>query len=233
MPENRYYLNLPLLPGEKVLIKELEFHHLKVLRKKRGDPVELINGKGILAKGSILALEKSHAQVVVESVHRENPFSPKFILAQAIPKWNRLEPIIEKGTELGCFAFWLFPSENSEKKTITSTQLQRMEHLSISAMKQCGRLYLPEIKLMPTLEKWPKLEGRVFFGDLSPQSIPWKEKGAGSPLFFFIGPESGFSASERASLLTHLLATPISLHPHTLRVDTAAIVAMAFMSTSH
>jgi 16S rRNA (uracil1498-N3)-methyltransferase len=46
-----------------------------------------------------------------------------------------------------------------------------------------------------------------------------------------IGPEGGFSQSERDDLLGRAYVTPISLGPRTLRADTAAVAALALVQT--
>ena len=63
MPCYRFFIEAPLILHEKVLIKDSEHHHMtKVMRSKIGDTVELINGKGILAKALIEILSKDSAE---------------------------------------------------------------------------------------------------------------------------------------------------------------------------
>jgi 16S rRNA (uracil1498-N3)-methyltransferase len=47
------------------------------------------------------------------------------------------------------------------------------------------------------------------------------------PLALLIGPEGGFSAEERATLLKRPNVVRISLGPRILRADTAAVAALA------
>jgi 16S rRNA (uracil1498-N3)-methyltransferase len=222
MPENRFYFD-----GELEGIIELaddELRHLRVMRREVGDHIELVNGRGVLAKGVVTAIAKKSASIQIEErVH--TPYKgKKIILAQTLPRLHNLDTIIEKGTELGAFEFWLFPAARSEKKELSESQQRRLRHLTISALKQCGRLYLPAIHVKPALEKWDALPFKGFFGDVRPEA----KMVATFPndLIFFIGPESGFTEAETAQL-EKWGVTGVKLHENILRVDTAAIVALS------
>jgi len=160
--------------------------------------------------------------------------TPKIILAQAIPRLNRLDFILEKGTELGMSEIWLYASEYGERKEFTEHQLERMRGVTIAAMKQCGRLHLPKIVMMPLLSKWaaPRTDYALFFGDVSstakyfmPSDLPNKST---TGLVFFIGPESGFSEKETI-LLKEFGSKGVKLHPNILRTDTAALTALSVL----
>ncbi len=223
MPAERYYIDTPL--AGSVTLEGDEFHHLsRVMRTKTGESVELVNGKGDLAIATVASLEKKSATLQIQSVTHDDQKYPVVILAQALPRQNHLEWIIEKGTELGTAAFWLFPGEWSEKRDFNE---ERLKNLTISAMKQCGRLYLPEIVKRPPLSAWEPFAGSLYFGDpetKKPLSKPLKE-----PVVFFIGPEKGFSPKEKEILQTHLSAIGCRLSANTLRTETAAIVALSLL----
>src|SRR5207248_2602313 len=132
-----------------------ELHHLvNVMRTRLGEKIEVVNGQGQLAEAILQSIEKKSASLRIESVETSSPFSQRLILAQGMPKQNRLEFIIEKGTELGMTEIWLFPASRSEKKDFSVNQLERLNILTIAAMKQCGRLFLPKIVIMPPLKQW-------------------------------------------------------------------------------
>src|SRR5690606_11541255 len=133
---------------------------------------------------------------------------------QAIPRSNRLETILEKGTELGVTSFWLFPADKSERTECKEEQLERYRLILISALKQCGRLFLPSIEWRPPLSKWKELPAPLFFGDLSKDAAPLDQ--APPSLIFAIGPESGWSAKE-IDQLHALEGKGICLSPHILR----------------
>jgi 16S rRNA (uracil1498-N3)-methyltransferase len=235
MPTERYFLAAPFSEGQHFYLEGQEFHHLThVMRGKAEDTIELVNGQGELASATIQTIEKKRSAIKVMAVQREAPPTFEIILAQAIPRLNRLDFILEKGTELGMTQLWLFPSDYSERKSLTEHQLERLQAITVAAMKQCGRLYLPKIHLHPPLEKWSKPPYLALFGDVSP-SAPlfaqlWESqrvaKSAG--ILFFVGSESGFSEKEEKRLLT-LGAQGVKLHSNILRTDTASLAALALI----
>lgn len=116
MPAERYFLDAPFVRGQEILMEDEEMHHLiRVMRTEIGEEVELINGRGELAQAKLTSVGKRSANLLVQEVISESE-PPRLILAQALPRLNRLETIIEKGTELNVTEFWLFPGQFSEKK---------------------------------------------------------------------------------------------------------------------
>jgi 16S rRNA (uracil1498-N3)-methyltransferase len=226
MPAERFFAEVPFTVGETVVVEGLEFHHLRnVMRKEKGEGLELVNGKGQLAVAIIEKIGKHDARCNILSV-QEKPSTARIILAQALPRLNRLETIIEKAVELGVLEFWLFPGELSEKTELSHNQLQRLHMIAVGAMKQCGRLDLPQIVLKPALAQWEATGMPSFFGDTA-ENAPWIKPVAGSALIF-IGPESGFTDEEEATL-KKLGAQGVKLHNNILRTDTAAIAALCLL----
>lgn len=232
MPAERFYIKTPFRDEQELTLEGDEFHHLAhVMRLNEGDEVELVNGQGFLAHATLLRREKKKALFSIQNVSHEEEPSKTLILAQALPRINRLDFIIEKGTELGVTEFWLFPGQQSERKILTDHQIERLVGQTIAAMKQCGRLYLPSIQIKPSLDKWnEKPSIPTYFGDLSESAEPFlKKHSPKESCLFFIGPEAGFSEKEKG-LMVQLGAMGVKLHQNILRTDTAALVALSLMS---
>lgn len=232
MPHERFFTHQPL--EDSVILTDNEFHHLcHVMRADVGECVELINGKNQLARATIAHIGKKQVELHIEKLESFPPANRAVILAQGMPRPNRLETILEKGTELGVTEFWLFPGILSEKETLSANQLKRMEQILISAMKQCGRLDLPLLLLKPPLLQWQTLPGTLFFGDLSP-TAPWIWEHTTvlpphSAVFLVIGPESGLHEKELCHLQTRLGGHGVRLHHNTLRTDTASITGLSLL----
>lgn len=229
MPSERFYVDTPLKTSE-ITIEGEEFHHLvRVMRAQVGDAVELINGRRELAQATLQTLGKKEAVLKITSCQTMQK-GAEIVLAQAIPRMNHLEWIIEKGTELGASAFWLFPGDHSDKKTLSAHQEARLKALSIAAMKQCGSLFLPSIIMKPPLAAWTPLAGSLFYGDVR-QNAPKLPYAPKEPIVIFIGPEKGFSLKEVESLEHKLKAQGVKLHENILRTETAGVVALAQLYT--
>ena len=234
MPAERYYIPQSLTPHSTLDLQDHEFHHLvRVMRARVGDVVEVINGQGVLATATVEKIGKHSASLYIAQAVFFEKEAFSLILAQAIPKPNRLETILEKATELGAAEIWLFPSTTSAKKDFSQNQMERMQFITIGAMKQCGRLYLPPIAYKDPLLEWTALPSPAFFGDVAAAARPlWQVWADGyqhsSQALFCIGPESGLTDREEAHLV-HLGALGVKLHHNILRTDTAAIVALSLI----
>lgn len=218
MPVNRYFVT------EKLTLTGQELQHFsRVMRGKVGDEIECINGKGLLGQGVVKRLSKDEAEIELLRKEIEPPLPFSLTLALGLLKPAHLEYALEKATEAGATRFYLFQADRSEKKEVREQYIKRLEAIVQGATKQCGRLYLPEIYLKQSLDECIE-KNATFFGDL-------EEKKSGIPttlpsndITIVIGPESGFSEKERGRLLSKQ-AKPISLHPYTLRAETAACCA--------
>ncbi|MCI5052897.1 MAG: 16S rRNA (uracil(1498)-N(3))-methyltransferase [Simkaniaceae bacterium] len=210
MPHNRFYTDKNLNEGAEISIDGQEHHHLNnVMRLKVGEKLELINGRGALASAIINSQNRRETHVTIDQIIHVEPQSLKVSLVIGPCKPKAIDLILQKGTEVGVDRFILYGMKTS-----------RLESVVISAIKQCGRLWLPEIALAPSLEKVPIAGDQIFFGDLEVQSeMPNKVQ---APAMLFVGPESGFSEKDLSYLRG--VGTGILLHENVLRAETAAIV---------
>lgn len=236
MPAERYFIDTELLPDQEVTLEDAEFHHFaNVMRGKVGHQVELVNGLGSLAEATAIRVEKKKAIVSIETVSFAPEEAHDLILAQAYPRFHRLDFIVEKGTELGMKELWLFPGERSERKELSESQLERLNGVTIAALKQCGRLHLPKIIVKPPLVRWTEPDGNLYFGDVNPTAPLLYNQLTDSPaeakkkIVFCTGPESGFSDNEENALKA-VGAIGVKLHGNILRTDTASITALAIIS---
>jgi 16S rRNA (uracil1498-N3)-methyltransferase len=221
----RFYLDGSL--EEPLILSGDELHHLAhVLRIRVGEEVELVNGRGSLARAQVKRLTKEKGEFSLLDLIHEPPSSPSLFLGISLIRLNRLEWTLEKGTELGADGFILFPTERSEQKSLSHHQLSRFRHLSLSALKQCGRLYLPEIIYASSLSEVLARNGVFLFGDLDGEELLIRSSLPSShPIIFLTGPEGGFSPKELEKL-REKRATGIRLHKNTLRAETAPLAAL-------
>lgn len=224
MPAERFYIDADL--SNAVALEGPEFHHLAhVMRIRVGEEIELVNGRGSLAKAKVLSITKHEATLQILSSSDSPIPSPRITLAIPLMRPAKLELIIEKCTELGADAFLLYPAQHSEKDDLSSNQQDRLSHIAISAMKQCGRLDLPPIKILSRFEEIFTIPGIYLFGDTRPAAklVPTEE-----PVIFITGPEKGFSEKELKEL--DQKATGVRLHKNVLRAETAPIAATCFLA---
>lgn len=235
MPAERYFSNAVLQLKEAVELIGAEFHHLAhVMRARNGDPIELVNGRGVLAQAVVDEIKKDRARLTITNSEKQINKGNRIILAQALSKYNRLDFILEKGTELGVDEFWLFPGDHSIQKEWYPSHQERAQTVLISAIKQCGRLFLPQIDLKPRIEEWDgKTLPLSFFGDIDSKAplfeLVWKDNPVKYPVLFITGPEGGFSEREEQKL--RLLGSQgVKLHDNILRTETASLMALSLLS---
>lgn len=221
MPHDRFFIDAPLAQNQTVVLEDVEFHHLQVMRIKENERIELVNGQGMVAEATVVALGKKNGTLRVESLSLKPKPAEALILAQALTRANRLDFIIEKGTELGMTDLWLFPAFLSEKKEVN---LERARQIAIAAMKQSGRLYLPKIEFYPSLQKCP-MRANAYYGDVSASPLAYR-KGSAT---LFIGPEKGFAEKE-IEWLKEQGAIGVKLNANILRSDTAALAGLTVLS---
>ncbi len=230
MPKDRYFTNQDLKKNECISIQDQEAMHMHIImRKKKNDIVEIINGKGILAKAKILNISKNIVDLKIENFYFEKEKKQKIILIQSLIKPDRLELIFEKCTELGVNEFWLLAFKNTQKINFSKNRWDRAQNILISALKQSGRLYLPKIKLLNSLDDIKDIKGQIFFGETQKNCVKLiaSFKKNDENIFFIIGPESGFTNEEINYFEKNLKASAVKLNDNILRSETASITAIA------
>lgn len=235
---NRFFFTFE---GKKGFLSEEESRHLiRVLRKKEGEKIKLINGRGeeyegeiikILEKGKILKTEVR----LLRLIRKEEPLSKRIVALIPLLKGDKTEFLVEKGTELGITEFIPFQSDYSVAKP-SSKLINRLKLKAINALKQSGRLYLPEIRPPVILKKL--LSENLFPDSFKIAALPEKkfslnfflENLENATEFILIsGPEGGFSKEEE-TLLKEKGFTPFLLSPYVLKAETASISLMSFVS---
>lgn len=228
--------------GKTVVLDREESHHLStVLRGGRDYEVVLTDGRGNRFVARVMSQERRNASLEILEVERdESEFSaPQLVLALAMIKPKRFEWALEKAVELGVHSIVPLMTENVVKD-LGNIKAKRWVTIMRSAIKQCGRSYLPEILAPQTVGKFvPSLAaGSAVFGaipeemGLDHQPIALLELAAQRPgnmpesLTALIGPEGGWSEDEVGLFLKQGLQ-PITLGPHILRAETAATACLA------
>ena len=106
------------------------------------------------------------------------------------------------------------------------------------AAEQCGILQLPEIRHVEKLDNlisgWNADRHLIFCDEATKPESPVStlEQITASKFAILIGPEGGFSDSERELLASQSFVTKISLGPRVLRADTAAVAALAVLQAT-
>ena len=207
------------------LTKEENKHIVKVLRKKVGDKINIINGKGILFIAEIEVIEKHTVSLkVIKKEKKEKQHKYNLHLAIAPTKnINRFEWFLEKATEIGINEITPIICSRSERKKIN---LERCDKIIISAVKQSMKFYKPKlnspISFIDFIDK--EYFGEKHIAHCLNQKKHKITKAEYSSHLILIGPEGDFSENE-ISLAINKKFKPTTLGNSRLRTETAGVVA--------
>ncbi|MFO7653828.1 MAG: RsmE family RNA methyltransferase [Candidatus Krumholzibacteriia bacterium] len=229
--------------GDEVCLEAEESRHLcTVLRAQAGDVLELTDGRGHLFTARLLDGRGRQARVRVEDRReaREETRPPRLRLACAVVKGRRFESALEKAVELGVHEVVPLLTRRGEVRPGDGKQ-ERWRGIVRAAVKQARRALAPELAApAPLSGVLTGDRGSVFWGavpgDLpaaaaatvvSWSELPGRVEASVAPdwLTFVVGPEGGFTGAERELLVTRG-AVPVSLGPHVLRTETAALAGL-------
>lgn len=238
MKEKRFFYNGDLAINDYVKLDGEEFHHLtNVMRTRINDRVCLFNGNGNFYFGEITEISKKFATIFIDKMEKSNGEpNVKIDVFQALAKGDKLSLIMQKITELGASNLYLFESKFCDVKNNTNKQ-ERMDLVSISASKQCGRAtYVSSYGVLKIKEILTKIDDYdAFFvayenedGHTLCESV-LRRKNELKKVAIMIGSEGGFSEDEILSL-KEAGADIVSLGRRILRTETASISCTALLS---
>ena len=244
----RYYwpndrLHFPAIEsGTMAELSGDEAHHLiRVMRRKPGDIITLFDGYGHEFPAKITGTQKDCVLLRILEVRNVDTESQHQVtVAVSLPKGDRQKWLLEKLTEIGCHR--LIPLQTERGVAQCSDQvLERLRRQVVEATRQCHRACLMPISPKRTIAScvaeyrhdhaagWiahPRSANDFRQCDLSclmQMSLPQR-------VLILIGPEGGFTRQEVDQAI-EFGAQPLDLGPRILRVETAAILLTAILTT--
>jgi 16S rRNA (uracil1498-N3)-methyltransferase len=239
---SRLFVDHPLAEGVRLLLDGPQVNYLRnVLRLRPGDPVLAFNGcdgewRATLADGGkralLLAIDAlSRAQTPALDLHYW--FAPL--------KHARLDYMVQKAVEMGVSRLQPVLTQHGQ---VARLNLGRMRANAVEAAQQCGILTLPDIGAPLSFDRL--IAGRdparllVFCDEdaevqdpIAALAAARRDAGPGPlPLAVLVGPEGGFAAAERATLIGLPNIVRLALGPRILRADTAAVAALALVQSA-
>ena len=215
-------------------------HMVRVLRLVAGDSVQLADEKGVVYSGVISQVTKERVAVGISSTLAASdgePAAPKITICQALPKGDKVDLILQKGTELGAHDFRFFAGHRSVARIRDdqlNSKLERWNRITSEAARQCGRNDVPIVSWRPgALETARDSDQKL-------RLILWEDERECSlkkvltaqvqpvSVSVAIGPEGGFDPQEVSSFSQNDFQ-PVSLGSRILRTETASIAILAIM----
>ncbi|TGM56686.1 16S rRNA (uracil(1498)-N(3))-methyltransferase [Leptospira adleri] len=144
-------------------------------------------------------------------------------IATAIPKGNRLEWLLQKGTELGLTHFYFLNFEQSDRKDFN---LERAQKIAEEAASQSKQIFLPEVYAPVSLKEFLKSQEpqSCSFYFLDPRGESELKPEYFRDAIWIVGPEGGFREKE-IDLLKERNVLGVKAGDSILRIETAGIFA--------
>lgn len=236
----RFFIAPEKINDGRVYITGPDVNHIvRVLRLGAGDGITVLDGRGMAYEAVI---ERTGREEVVCAIKKEYPAEGtpplRITLVQGIPKGDKMDLVIQKGTELGVSrviplicrrAVVKLEGDKSERRK------ERWQRIALEAAKQCRRPDVPEVS---EPAGWDRV-----LADLPPEAmaiIPWEEESIKSlksvlqendkreEIFVFIGPEGGFTPAE-VERAREAGVRPVTLGPRILRTETAGLAVLTMI----
>lgn len=210
-------------------------HYIRhVLRLRVGDEITAFDGAGQEYLVRLTSVAATHVQGErLASLASPRLPSQSCILGQALPKGAKMDLIVEKCSELGLTTLVPLYTERTVVREASErlvTKMARWQRIAAAAARQCGRRTLLEVQPPMALRDFC-----VHYGSAPVKLVCWEEERQQGirqvlesmtdqgPVVIVIGPEGGLTAHEVEVARTEGFTT-VSLGPHLLRTETAAIV---------
>lgn len=207
-----------------------------MLRRRTGDRIEVIDSTAQRFAATLEIADRSVVATLNEQL--ATPAQPQrfeITVAQAIPKGQKMDFVVEKLTELGVATIMPFYSERTIPQV--SRRETRWQRLAAAAAQQSGRSEIPTVEapgdFEALVERFGNYDCVLFLWELAEQrplraSLPTLVERAKS-ILVIVGPEGGFSSAEAAAAQQHG-AHFLSLGRRIVRTETAAIVMLAILN---
>jgi 16S rRNA (uracil1498-N3)-methyltransferase len=212
-------------------------HLARVLRATPGQVYDVVAG-GFLHRAEIISVQPSEVLFALHEELESDTALPLHLLL-AVFKFDHMEWAIEKATELGVARLTPVLARRTEKHLAqaASKRVERWRRIALEASKQSRRTTMPEIsdpaQLKPTLGATAE-PVRILLSETEQEttiaSALSSTAGMEADYALAIGPEGGWTPEEM-TLFTEHNWKPVTLGPRILRAETAAIAAIAILSS--
>ncbi|MBI3536956.1 MAG: 16S rRNA (uracil(1498)-N(3))-methyltransferase [Chloroflexi bacterium] len=235
---HRFYISPDVIHEGRVMLRGTIAHQIRdVLRLKPGDPIILLDNSGYAQRADLITVDRDVVRGrIAEKWKLETEPIARVTLYQGLLKGQKFEWVLQKGTELGIYAFAPLITARTmvgNLDEVSPARVERWQKIIVEAAEQSGRARLPHLA---DALLFKHACDRAARGGLS--LIPHEEEKArglrealaqvpkSREINLFVGPEGGFSEEEIAWAQERGIVA-VSLGPRILRAETAGLAATA------
>ncbi|HVB26459.1 MAG TPA: 16S rRNA (uracil(1498)-N(3))-methyltransferase [Mycobacteriales bacterium] len=203
-------------------------HAAQVRRLRPGAAIELTDGAGLLARGTVAAVTRDAVTCTIEHRVEVPPGQPRIVVVQALAKGGRDEDAVAAMTEVGVDVIvpWVAARSVAQWKERSG---ERWVLTARAAAKQSRRAWVPEIAPLASTAEVAGLLARaalpVVLHESAQLPLASVTVPASGDVVLVVGPEGGLSPDE----LEAFDARCYRLGPTVLRTSTAGVVGVTVL----
>ena len=225
--------NLAINPGDVIELAGPEGRHAATVQRMRtGEAIELVDGQGTRARGSIAETGKDACTISINSLDREEQPRPRITAVQAIAKGDRGELAVQMLTEAGIDVIIPWQAENSIAKwegERADKHHAKWQSTARESAKQARRAWLPIVESPITTAAVADLITNagvsLVLDEEASTPLTSIDFSTAHDVLLVIGPEGGLSSNERV-LFADSGADIVRLGKTVLRTSTAGVAAL-------
>ena len=226
-----YYFYSQNISKDMIVLEDQEMLHcVKVLRKKLGDNVYVVDGLGNLFYAEIVNILSKECHLKILSSESIQKKIKVHLLISPTKNHKRIDWMIEKIVEIGVERVTFLICKNSIRKNINITRLNK---IALSAMKQTQNAFLPQIDdcisfkdIFSIVSSKEKYIAHLNRKDMLHLSSVLKHQNSRCIL---IGPEGDFTEEEVIDAVNNGFKEA-SLGSSRLRTETSGIVSTTILN---
>jgi len=244
MTLQRYFIKEDQIRDDQITIVGPDVHHMvNVMRFGVGDQMILCTDQKKSYVVEILSLAKTEVQVKVVAEKSEFVELPVSVsIAQGIIKSDKMDWVVQKGTECGASGFVPVRMKRSVAKVDpkkASSKACRWQKIALEAARQSHRQMVPIVADVASFSQLLTMQQQYDVCLFAYEAFDAKDKQRlattlrdvedGARVLILIGPEGGIDETE-VHALTDAGFLPIGLGPRILRTETAPIYVLSAIS---
>ncbi|MEZ4427942.1 MAG: 16S rRNA (uracil(1498)-N(3))-methyltransferase [Nannocystaceae bacterium] len=210
-------------------------HVRKVHRASVGDQLRVGLVDGPVGHGVVIALSAASVELTLTLTEQPPPPSP-ITLIVALPRPPSMHKVLQQGAAMGIKRFHFVHCARTEKSYWDARAVEpvAIRNNLLLGLEQARDTALPVVTSDRRFHRFVR-ETLPSFAAAGPLLVAHPDaetpcpRACASALSVFIGPEGGLVPDEVAAL-TNAGATPVSLGPRILRVETAVVALIARLS---
>ena len=240
----RYFIAKKQIRNGLVTFTSDDAHHIqRVMRMDVGEKIIICNEDGVCHIAILVEMGEKVVARIFEPLTTVTEMPVQVTIAQGLPKGDKLELVLQKGTECGAFSFIPVAMERSVVRLDPIKSLKKLERwqkIAKEAAEQSHRQRVPQVHPVTPFSAFLQMSGefdlKLFAfeetaksGEMPQLKESLAQMAPGSSILVVVGPEGGISPKEAVALMGAGFL-PCALGPRILRTETAPLYILSAVS---